>query len=371
VTSENHGRRRAVPAAKPAPATRAVDPATRKRLINRIARVTLASALAASIGGVLVAQSLEPEPSYAAPTTSLDLRAGVDVTAADEAANADLSSRSELLGRIALDQVPATTLSIVADGATVEHTTQAATLAEALAEAGVVVDADDITSDALSNPVRDGMSVTIQRVEVTQVTEQVVDSHQSQKVESSSLYVGTEKVTTAGVDGVASHTYRVTMIDGVEVGREMLVSTVAQQRVDEVIAVGTRAKPAPVAAAAKPATASSSSSSSSAPSSGPVLAGSNREIGAALAAARGWTGSQWQCLDSLFQRESGWNHVASNASSGAYGIPQSLPGSKMGTVAADWRTNPATQITWGLNYIAGRYGTPCGAWSHSQSYHWY
>lgn len=362
MTSQNHGRRRAVPAAKPAPATRAVDPATRKLLINRIARVTLASALAASIGGVLVAQSLKAEPSYAAPTTSLDLRAGEQTT--DEATDVDLSSRSEILGRIALDQAPSATLSIVADGATIEHTTQAPTLAAALAEAGVVVDADDIASDALSNPVRDGMSVTIQRVEVTQVTEQVVDPHQSQKVESSSLYVGTEKVTTAGVDGVASHTYRVTMIDGVEVGREMLVSVVAQQRVDEVIAVGTRAKPAPVATVAK-------STTGSAPSSGPVLAGSNREIGAALAAERGWTGSQWQCLDSLFQRESQWNHLASNPSSGAYGIPQALPGSKMGTVAADWRTNPATQITWGLNYIAGRYGTPCGAWSHSQSYNWY
>jgi hypothetical protein len=88
-------------------------------------------------------------------------------------------------------------------------------------------------------------------------------------------------------------------------------------------------------------------------------------------AERGWSSSQFQCLDLLWKRESGWNYRAQNPSSGAYGIPQALPGSKMGTVAADWRTNPITQIKWGLNYIAGRYGTPCGAWAHSESRGWY
>ena len=102
-----------------------------------------------------------------------------------------------------------------------------------------------------------------------------------------------------------------------------------------------------------------------------ILAAPPRELGEFLAAERGYTGSQWSCLDSLWQRESNWNPFAQNRSSGAYGIPQSLPGSKMATVADDWRTNPATQITWGLNYIEDRYGTPCGAWGHSQNYGWY
>lgn len=87
--------------------------------------------------------------------------------------------------------------------------------------------------------------------------------------------------------------------------------------------------------------------------------------------SRGWTGSgQWGCLESLWQRESGWRATAANPS-GAYGIPQALPGSKMASAGADWRTNPETQIRWGLGYIADRYGTPCGAWSHSQSNGWY
>jgi hypothetical protein len=85
---------------------------------------------------------------------------------------------------------------------------------------------------------------------------------------------------------------------------------------------------------------------------------------------RGWAG-QFTCLNLLWNRESGWNYQAYNSSSGAYGIPQALPGYKMATIASDWRTNPATQIKWGLNYIADRYGTPCGAWSHSQATGWY
>jgi hypothetical protein len=85
----------------------------------------------------------------------------------------------------------------------------------------------------------------------------------------------------------------------------------------------------------------------------------------------GWSASQFTCLDLLWTRESNWNYRAQNPSSGAYGIPQALPGSKMATVASDWRTNPVTQIKWGLGYIKSRYGTPCGAWQHSQNTGWY
>ena len=86
----------------------------------------------------------------------------------------------------------------------------------------------------------------------------------------------------------------------------------------------------------------------------------------------GWDNAdQRWCIVMLWNRESGWRTNAYNASSGAYGIPQSLPGSKMASVGADWRTNYGTQIWWGFYYIAGRYGSPCGAWAHSESYNWY
>jgi hypothetical protein len=87
----------------------------------------------------------------------------------------------------------------------------------------------------------------------------------------------------------------------------------------------------------------------------------------------GWAagGDQQWCLTQLWNRESGWRTNAYNASSEAYGIPQSLPGSKMATVGADWRTNYQTQVLWGLYYIQDRYGAPCGAWDHSEVWNWY
>lgn len=101
------------------------------------------------------------------------------------------------------------------------------------------------------------------------------------------------------------------------------------------------------------------------------VSGSPRAIGRSLAADKGWGGAQFACLDKLWTKESNWTVTADNPTSSAYGIPQALPGSKMGTVASDWRTNPATQIAWGLNYIKGRYGNPGNAWAHSQSVGWY
>ena len=91
----------------------------------------------------------------------------------------------------------------------------------------------------------------------------------------------------------------------------------------------------------------------------------------AMLAEFGFADSQFSCLSSLWTRESNWLYTATNPSSGAYGIPQSLPASKMASAGADYRTNPVTQIRWGLGYIKQAYGTPCGAWAHSQSTGWY
>jgi hypothetical protein len=108
-----------------------------------------------------------------------------------------------------------------------------------------------------------------------------------------------------------------------------------------------------------------------------ALAASNTPAGAqatarAMALSRyGWGSDQFSCLAQLWQKESGWNYKAYNPS-GATGIPQALPGSKMASAGTDWATNATTQIAWGLEYIsASSYGTPCAAWSHSQAFNWY
>ncbi|MFH9731927.1 transglycosylase SLT domain-containing protein [Streptomyces sp. NPDC017260] len=81
--------------------------------------------------------------------------------------------------------------------------------------------------------------------------------------------------------------------------------------------------------------------------------------------------AQYECLSAVLTRESGWNHRAVNPSSGAYGLFQALPPSKMSSAGSDWRTNPLTQMRWGLSYMESRYGSPCGAWNFWQKNHWY
>lgn len=101
-----------------------------------------------------------------------------------------------------------------------------------------------------------------------------------------------------------------------------------------------------------------------------ALVGSPRTIAHALLLRRGWSETQWGCLDELWTRESGWSTYAANRS-GAYGIPQALPGYKMSMMGSDWRTNPITQIRWGLYYIGAAYGSPCIALQHSNNYGYY
>lgn len=127
-------------------------------------------------------------------------------------------------------------------------------------------------------------------------------------------------------------------------------------------------------------TNSDGSSSSSTPPSATLAGGGasvpstvsgNVKLAQTMAAARGWTGNEWSALYKLWEQESGFNATIANSKSGAYGIAQALPADKYATAGADWRTNPATQIKWGLDYIKGRYGDPLGAWAHEVADNWY
>jgi hypothetical protein len=103
----------------------------------------------------------------------------------------------------------------------------------------------------------------------------------------------------------------------------------------------------------------------------PAESGSPRQIAQAMLGSFGWSSSQFSCLDPLWEHESRWSVTAANPGSGAFGIPQALPGSRMVSAGPDWQTSAATQITWGLRYIRGTYGSPCAAWSHEQAAGWY
>ncbi len=191
-------------------------------------------------------------------------------------------------------------------------------------------------------------------VEVTTETVENELEFDSVEKDDSSIEKGTKKVVTPGKDGSELVSYTVKKVDGVEVEREESLRVLVDEPTDEVIAIGTKTEPK---VAYVPVTSNS---------------GSNRALGKSMAASMyGWTGEQWECLNALFTKESNWRTGAANPSSSAYGIPQALPGSKMSSAGSDWRTNPATQIKWGLGYIKGRYGTPCGGWAHSVNVGWY
>jgi hypothetical protein len=132
-------------------------------------------------------------------------------------------------------------------------------------------------------------------------------------------------------------------------------AAVAKAKADKAAAKAAAAKAAAKVRAAKAATPS----------------GSPQQIAQQMLGQYGWSGSQMSCLTPLWGHESNWNVNAENASSGAYGIPQALPGSQMAAAGSDWRTNAATQIKWGLTYIHDRYGSPCGAEAHELSSNWY
>lgn len=258
-------------------------------------------------------------------------------------------SRSASLGRDVLRLSTVKDVHVDVDGSALDISTSGVTVREALADAGVVLGDHDRVSVPLDAAAVDGLVVMVTRVQTVIGSEQTTTPFETVRQDDSSLMKGKEVVASKGRDGQQVVTYEAYLADGQEIGRTVLTSSVLVAATPQVVRVGTQELPA--VAAVEPGTA--------------------REIGLQMVLARGWDQQQFACLDSLWTRESNWRSNAANTSTGAYGIPQALPGSKMASAGADWQTNAATQITWGLGYIAGRYGTPCDAWASFQSKGWY
>ena len=195
----------------------------------------------------------------------------------------------------------------------------------------------------------------------------------------------------APVSGASGAVQAIEMVPGshamaaLEDERAQLVAMTTAARTLTVVAKPKLASPAEVAAAASPATSTNSSTNSSTNTgtnsgtntgtgtggggvvyvtSAPPDPGTAQSIAYNMMASFGFSPSAYfGCLLNIWNRESSWRYDAENPSSGAYGIPQSLPGDKMASAGADWQTNPATQIRWGLGYIKATYGNPCNAWN--------
>ena len=221
--------------------------------------------------------------------------------------------------------------------------TQAKTIGEMLTEKKIVLSDDDRVLPVQDRLITEGMSVRVWREGKQTVTIDEPVDFEVEEIQNADQSVGYRQITTPGEVGARSVTYEVMIEDGQEVDRIEIASIAIKQPVMQVEVVGTKATTPDEA----------------------------RVLGHQMMLSFGYSEDQWTCLDSLWYRESKWLITATNSSSGAYGIPQSLPASKMIVVGDDYLTNAATQISWGLSYIKNRYTTPCSAWSHSELTGWY
>ena len=255
----------------------------------------------------------------------------------------------------------------------------------------------------------DGLSIDIHKVTRSLAPRKVAIPFEEHRQDSDQLFAGEEQVTTKGVEGEAEEMTWSENVDGGERFEAPLNSKVVREPSAQIRSIGTkevtpkalieagldpkatleekteedgtrsiryRAKLGTLSSAAEITAAGGNSAEVAqamvAANIPLTYSGEDpRSLAKPLVAARGWGDSEFQCLVALWNRESHWNPYAKNASSGAYGLPQALPGSKMASAGADWQTNPVTQINWGLGYIAGRYGRPCSALAHSNSVGWY
>lgn len=336
------------------------DHAPARRGVRRLAHGALIVAVVGATGAYAATQGPDltdtPIPAAAAD----DVVAEAAWTAPAPWLDAASRSRPRLAAPILI--------SLTVDGATTTLATRADTIADVLESRGVELAPDDEISAPLDASPVDVRAVTVSRVTFEDVTLVQEIPHGNREVPDASMMSGQRALHTQGERGSERVVYRLRLVDGVEESREEVLRTRVAP-VEHVVRVGTKVPPPPPAPARVAPRASSSRAPAPAPR--PVFSGDARSIGRSMVAARGWGANQFTCLDRLWTKESNWNPYATNPSSGAYGIPQSLPASKMATAGGDWRTNPATQISWGLGYIAARYGTPCAAWAHSQAVNWY
>lgn len=209
--------------------------------------------------------------------------------------------------------------------------------------------ANELSMEMISqayNPITEKTIVEVQSIPFETVTKNVANGASETK----------DQVLQEGREGKKEVTYRVKYQNDVEIERTEVSSVVLEEPVNKIVQVR-----------AKQTTSRSSNGRT-------YISGSVAEYQAyarARCSAYGWSTADFNCLVALWNKESKWNPNAYNSGSGAYGIPQALPASKMATAGTDYRTNYKTQINWGLSYISSRYGSPSAAWSHSKSTGWY
>ena len=320
---------------------------------------------------------------------------------------------NQLTGGLVINQDGPVT--VIADGKTSVAPNGKLPAASILDSKGIVLNKEDRVSVEKDG---DTTILRVRRVTHGEETRTAVVPYSTQTIIDSNLPEGQSEIRQQGVNGEKTQVYNVTYVDGVAESETLKSETVTSMAIDQIIAVG----------AAKSDTDKGSDKKSDSADNGKADSGSNNQhessnnnagntggnnsgntgntgggtnnnsgssgsdsgttptpsgrlwhatvaqaqaYAAGAAAQRGWTGNDWDCLVKLWNRESRWLWYAENASSGAYGIPQSLPADKMAAFGANYRDDAAVQIDWGLWYIAQAYGSPSKAWQHSEQIGWY
>ncbi|PST46251.1 hypothetical protein CPA40_06620 [Bifidobacterium callitrichos] len=230
-----------------------------------------------------------------------------------------------------------------------------------LEQGDIVLDPSDQVSPSLTTKVTESTVITIERAGATLDTSDTDIPFNTVKKETSALPKGTEKVQQEGKVGTMETTSLVTRAGGKIVESNVFASWVKTAPTDKIVLVGTGST-----------SSSSSSTASSSSSLGTTVPASEMQSWAHdYLIANGYTENDFTAAVYIINHESGWNPRATNPSSGAYGLPQALPGSKMASAGADWATNYQTQFKWFVGYCNSRYGGITGAYNHWLSAHSY
>lgn len=291
-------------------------------------------------GKKVVTYSSQPNPEAVAKD------AGVKLYPEDivEARPADVTTEEVLKDGLVAEKVVidrATPVTINLYGTPVNVRTHVQTVGELLKEKNVVVAKSDTLQPSADTPITDKTQIFVTRFGTKVVTVEEVIAAPVETRDDPGMPSGSSTVLEAGSNGRKVVTYEVQLKNNKEVGRKVIQQVIATPAKARIVVRGTRVV-------------------ISDPSG-------NAALGQQIANEMGY-GSQFYCIDAIFSRESGWNHLAYNRNSGAYGIPQALPGSKMGP---GWESDPAVQIRWGIGYMVNRYGSPCAAEDFWNLNHWY
>jgi hypothetical protein len=339
---------------------------THKQIVTLIA--SAAAAVVLISGGIASTQMYRSNaPAAPKPTVS-----AYSATQGQQAA-----SRSEIRtalaeGRQGLSSSTSYVRVIINGHTQLVFGTDFSTVKSVLQQANITLEPEDRITPSLTSPVTEKTVITISRSDTTLETKDTPIPFNTITKNDASLPKGVTKVQTQGHEGIFESTELVQRAGKQTTSANSLASWVKKAPVNKVVLVGTKVAVSHrtvhhQAASQAPASHPSAPQTATATMGTTMPVGQAQQYAAGQVSAHGWDGGQFTCLVQLWQRESGWSVTAHNAS-GAYGIPQALPGSKMGP---GWQSDATVQINWGLGYIAGRYGTPCGAWAHSQATGWY